>query len=339
MYQLIIALFLVICYGEYSDLYTESSFEKGEKRGSRKIPPHRRRFPDSSARHHMILELKENIPHGTKEYPYDQCYIHNVRHPFQFPVHWHEELEIIYIRQGRLHVCIEDHNYSGHTGSVFLVNPRELHFMGSDDLSAAYYTLLFPLEFISFQTMDELESALLLPLRSGQLLLTHEIADDALRERLTELLDRIIDLNDGVPSLSRQIKTRILLLECLESLLQHGVLFTPSLSDSHLNMQRELLAYVNEHYTEKISLRDLASHFHLSEKYISRYFKEHFQLTITGYTNHLRLTCARRLLESTDLPVTEVALRSGFPNVSYFIRTFKNSYGISPLKYRKSAAD
>ncbi len=105
----------------------------------------------------MMIELKENIPHGTKEYPYDQYFIHNVRHPFQFPVHWHDELEIIYIRQGTLHVSIEGQDYLGHSGSIFMVNPRELHFMGSDDLSAAYYTLLFPLEFISFQTMDGLE--------------------------------------------------------------------------------------------------------------------------------------------------------------------------------------
>lgn len=138
-------------------------------------------------------------------------------------------------------------------------------------------------------------------------------------------------------SISCQIKTRLLLLQCLELLAEHGSLLIPAVSDNHLNMQRELLAYISDHYTEKISLQDLAAQFHLSEKYISRYFKEHFQLTITGYTNHLRLTGARRLLESTDLPITEVALRSGFSNVSYFIRAFKNSYGISPLKYRKSA--
>lgn len=284
----------------------------------------------------MILELKENIPHGTKKYPYDQSFIHNLKRPFQFPVHWHEQLEIIYIKQGSLKVCIEGQNHIGHAGSVFLVNPRELHFMGSDDLSTAYYTMLFPLEFISFQTMDDLETGLLLPLRSGQLLLAHEITDKTLSRQISALLEQIILLDHGAPSVGCQIKTRLLLLQCLELLAGHGSLLAPAVSDNHLNMQRELLAYINDHYTERISLQALAAQFHLSEKYISRYFKEHFQLTITDYTNHLRLTCARRLLEATDLPVTEVALRSGFPNVSYFIRAFKNSYGVSPLKYRKS---
>ena len=130
----------------------------------------------------MFLELRENTPHGTKEYPYSQYYIVNVRHPFQFPVHWHDELEIIYIRKGTLRVWIDGCDYTGHAGSIFLVNPRELHLMGSDDPSAAYFTLLFPLEFISFQTMDGLDSTLLMPLRTGHLQLTHEIRSAPLSE-------------------------------------------------------------------------------------------------------------------------------------------------------------
>lgn len=284
----------------------------------------------------MILELKENRPHGTKEYPYDQYFIHDVRHRFQIPVHWHDEFEMIYIRQGELHVCISEQEYVGHAGSIFLVNPKELHFMGSDDLSVAYYTLLFPLEFISFQTMDDLDASLFLPLRSGQLLLSHEITDEALSNILRPLLDRMILLGHEHETL-HQLEIRILLLTFLSRLVAQDAFLIPASTSSQTNMQKELLAYIKEHYTEKLSLYDLSEQFHLSEKYISRYFKEHFQLPFSTYVNHLRLTCAKRLLETTDLPVTEIALRSGFPNVSYFIRTFKSSYGISPLKYRKSA--
>ena len=75
--------------------------------------------------------------------------------------------------------------------------------------------------------------------------------------------------------------------------------------------------------------------FHLSEKYLSRYFKQHFHLTLTQYLMHLRLTHACHLLESTSLPVTEVALQSGFSNVSHFIRSFHASFRMSPLQYRK----
>lgn len=283
----------------------------------------------------MFLELQENTAHGTKEYPYSQYYMRNKRSPFQFPIHWHDEMEIIYIKRGTLHVRISGHDHTGHTGSIFLVNPRELHLMGSDDLSVAYYTLLFPLEFISFQAMDALDSTLLMPLRSGQLQFTHDIPTGELADQLRLLLEQIISINREEMSMHRQIQTRILLLELLDLLVKHDCLITPGLHGSQPNMQRELLSYVHEHYTEKLSLNELASQFYLSPKYISRYFKEHFHITFVNYINYLRLSHAKRLLETTHLPVTEIALCSGFPNVNYFIRTFKDKYGCTPLKYRQ----
>ena len=283
----------------------------------------------------MILELKENIPHGTKEYPYGQYFIHNIRRHFQFPVHWHDEFEIIYIKQGTLQIYIEEQEYTGEAGSIFLVNPREMHFMGSADLSVAYYTVLFPLTSISFQSEDELEKTLLQPLRDGQLLLTNHITEKRLLQQLRDLFDEMISLNENRTP-RYQLKTRILLLEFLNKMMEYDLFFTPRISGSRTGMQKELLLYIREHFTEKITLQTLSEQFHLSEKYISRYFKEHFYLTFSSYLTHLRLTCAKKLLETMELSVTEISLRSGFPNVSFFIRTFKDAYGASPLKYKKS---
>lgn len=50
----------------------------------------------------MYPELKENRPHGTDNYPYTQYHMHNIFHAFQIPVHWHDELEVIYTKKGQL---------------------------------------------------------------------------------------------------------------------------------------------------------------------------------------------------------------------------------------------
>ena len=100
-------------------------------------------------------------------------------------------------------------------------------------------------------------------------------------------------------------------------------------------MQREMLEYIRIHYRERLSLEDLAEQFHLSPKYLSRYFKEHFHLTLSQHISHLRLNHARELLETTDLSVTDIAMQSGFSGVSFFIRSFTEANGISPLKWRK----
>ena len=102
-------------------------------------------------------------------------------------------------------------------------------------------------------------------------------------------------------------------------------------------IEKEMITYIRQNFTREISLKEFGAQFHLSEKYISRYFKEHFHITLSQYINHLRLEHARQLLEESATSVTEVAMCSGYQNVSYFIRSFKKMYGVSPLKYRKAS--
>lgn len=289
----------------------------------------------------MIRELKENVVHGTKEYPYEQYNIRNRYRTFQVPVHWHDEMEIIAIERGQLEIKIGEDNFIGRAGDIFFVNPRELHLMGPSEIDGLYYTLLFPIEFISFQTQDALETELLSPIRSNKLLFPHQL-QGGIKEMVYPFLQEIIssnmqkhDIGAKEISLSRHhLRTRILLLEMLECLYENGALLK-SETNGDTNMQKEMLAYIDAHCMEKITLSMLAEEFHLSEKYVSRYFVEHFKISFSNYVIHHRLTYARALLETTDEQVTEIAMQSGFSNVSYFIRAFKKMYGISPLKYRK----
>lgn len=283
----------------------------------------------------MYLELKENRPHGTFEYPYSQYHIHEIFHPFQIPVHWHDELEIIYVRRGPLRILIDGKEYTGTDASVFFVTPGLLHLMGASTPEIDYFTILFPLEFLSFQTEDRLEQELFAPLRSHTLAFPVSLdTDSGVQAAAACLLEQVLTLNmhkkSGCP---QQLGTRILLLQLLSLLLEKH-LFCPVHTNNTNHMQKELISYIQQNYCSHISLQELAGHFHLTEKYISRYFREHFHLTLSQYLTYLRLSHAKHLLETTDLAVTAVALQSGFPNVSYFIRTFKANFQVSPLKYR-----
>ena len=137
----------------------------------------------------MYFELKENKPHGTPENPFSLYHIQNVNHVFQIPVHWHDELEIIYVRGGSLNVNISGENYVGTPGDAFVVSPGNLHFMGSHSLDADYYTFLFRLEFMSFQTNDLLEQSVMSPLKSGKKIITPVIVQSV--KDLCEQLIRI----------------------------------------------------------------------------------------------------------------------------------------------------
>lgn len=279
----------------------------------------------------MYYELKENVPHGTPDFPYTQYFIH-AKNNFQIPVHWHEELEIIYVTKGPLHVSINGQEYLGCDHSIFIANPKELHFMICDNANVEYYTILFPFEFLSFQSEDSLENTFFHPLRNG---LKQFVSVIPSSKELTDILDHLIQIkNEAHPFPFHQIQTRLYLLSFFEKLFEmSNVIYTTTGTQS--DQKREILTFIQQNYTDKITLQDLSSTFHLSEKYLSRYFQKHFSISFSQYLSHLRLSHAKKLLETSDLSITEVAADAGFPSVSFFIRSFKSNYGITPLQYRK----
>ena len=283
----------------------------------------------------MYRELKENRPHGTKEYPYTQYFMHKPVRAFHIPVHWHDEVEIVYVKKGKITIYIAEESFQATAGESFFVNSGELHFMESDDKDVEYYTLLFPLTFLSFQIEDALEQEVFLPLRQKSLLLPVQLKGFREETQMTDLIREIIKVNEE-KEIGYQLRTRILLLELMEGLLKEDGLVPASFGNA-AGMQRELLAYIQDHYTEKITLHKLAMEFHLSEKYISWYFKEHFAISFTQYIFHLRMTRAKDILLNSEMSVTEVALSCGYQSVNLFIRSFKEMYGITPLQYRKQS--
>ena len=267
----------------------------------------------------MYFELKENKPHGTKDDPFSTYHIKNEGRSFQIPVHWHDEFEIIYVKSGFLTVSISGENYIGTPGDAFVVSPGNLHFMGSQTGTVDYFTFLFPLEYISFCTDDMLDDKLLTPLKNGHLMIRPRIKDAAkeLCEQLTEIY--MAKNDEKKLEIAVQIKTKIILLQFILHMWENGFIIENDKSGRN-TVEKEMISYIQQS----------------SEKYVSQYFKEHFHITLSKYVTYLRLEHAKQLLQNSDIPVTEVAMLSGYQNISYFIRSFKKTYGVSPLKYRKN---
>ena len=278
----------------------------------------------------MYFELKENKPHGTKDDPFSTYHIENRGQSFQIPVHWHDELEIIYVKSGFLTVNISGENYIGKPGDAFVVSPGNLHFMGSQTGTVDYFTFLFPLKYIAFRSDDMLDDKLIEPLNSGHLMISPEIKDTVKEqcEQLARVYAAEIDKSES--KITSQIRKKIILLQFIHELWKKGFIVENDTTGRN-TVEKEMVSYMG-----KILLREFGEQFHLSEKYISRYFKEHFHITLSQYVTYLRLEHAKQMLQETDISVTEVAMQSGYQNISYFIRSFKKTYGVSPLKYRKS---
>ncbi len=105
-----------------------------------------------------------------------------------------------------------------------------------------------------------------------------------------------------------------------------------------LAVQRTL-NYINLHLSDDLSLADIADALGFNAAYLSAQFSREYGETLTNYVHTLRLQTACRLLDETDLSVSEVAARVGIVDAAYFSRLFRKKYGISPHHYRTRASE
>ncbi len=95
-----------------------------------------------------------------------------------------------------------------------------------------------------------------------------------------------------------------------------------------------LLQFVDEHFTQKLTLEQIAETFGFSRNYVCQLFKKHFDTTFSIYITKKRMICAKELLKDKTLSVKEVAYRLGYADYHHFYRTFRNYYGYSPRENR-----
>jgi AraC-like DNA-binding protein len=114
---------------------------------------------------------------------------------------------------------------------------------------------------------------------------------------------------------------------------------SPGLTSRRRNLDRfgPIFEYMESHYLEDLSAAELSRRAGLSRFHFSRLFSELTGRTVTEYVNHIRITRSEHLLRNTEMTVSEIALASGYQDVSYFSRTFKKFKSVSPSEFRAAS--
>lgn len=110
----------------------------------------------------------------------------------------------------------------------------------------------------------------------------------------------------------------------------------PARNDTDIRVGHEILSFINEHYTQHISLEMLAHEFGLNPHYISSLLAGITHQNFRAYLNSYRVEKAREMLRTTTLPITVIALDSGFETLRTFNRVFFSATGVTPREYRGS---
>ncbi len=94
--------------------------------------------------------------------------------------------------------------------------------------------------------------------------------------------------------------------------------------------------YINSHFDENINLTNICKYAGVSKNYFCNLFKKETDKNIWDYLTDIRISNAKKLLESTDLKNYEISLKIGYEDTAYFSKLFKKTTGLTPREYRKS---
>lgn len=289
--------------------------------------------------HDEFMSLKETGRRGDFLLPYFVC--NTVLPDFytSFPMHWHDEMEIVYIEDGEVDECIDLENYNVKKGDIILINPCVLHsFKQHDEKKVSMKTILFNFSMLTSNTTDACSIKYFTPFLEGHYISPLVISPDMTHyNELLEVIKSLIELyNNKSDFFEIKLKSELYQL--------FYVLFTyffeleshePSIKDNTTRNIKAILDYISENYMNPITIDELADSVNLSKHYFMRFFKKYMGMTCIEYINDYRLNVATNLLITTSMQITEISASIGITNLSYFNRIFKKKYNMTPKEYRR----
>lgn len=283
--------------------------------------------------------LKETKFHGTLLYPFQIYYMNDPSAKMFISNHWHNYVEIIYIKEGPLFLTINNEKFVGQAGDIFIINEDELHEMYVEDACTYYYAFLFPMKYLSFEMKDYVENSYIQALHSKKSAFINKLPRCSAYNKVCDQLELILQLN-GSKQGSYQFGTKLCLLNIVYLLAEENMLLVKTSEglmneNNKLKLLKDITSYIEKNYKKKIYLEAISKEFGMSPKYFCKFFKDNFNKTFIEYLKALRIEKSMLMLINTDLPIMNIAFASGFENFSYYIRAFKELLGCTPSYYRK----
>ena len=286
--------------------------------------------------HSLALEQKENAKHGETFFPV-QKYITQLNP--DTPVvttHWHEEAEFTLITRGSCLYQIDLVDYNVKEGDILFIPPLFLHSISlSSSEEIISETYVFHMNFLGGNSTDICSTRYLTPMMNQEFSMPFLITPaHPTYSSLKTIFQNIASLYSEA-SLGFELALKALFLQAVFVLLPYSEQIPSSGIRTSSDKLKQVLDYIELHYSETISVSDLAKLCYLSDYYFMRFFKKHMNMTCMEYINNLRLEKSVELLKQGNTSILDVSLSVGFHNLSYFHRAFKKKYHMTPHSFIK----
>lgn len=269
--------------------------------------------------------------HEVRSYDSDFMVWHGAYKDISFLAHWHREIELIWLPSGSARISVNDASFTAHAGDLVVVGSGDFHYSDS-------YELQNRMEFLVFDP-----NLLRAPYRPSHfahpLVRAEDLAAWGLSGRLAELMKSTADelaLRDPYYRDIVRADLAAFWYRLKRRIPQEADGAASQSRRSHtLTLLQQLLAYLEEHYAEDISLGFAAGQMGFTESHFSKVFKKLIGINFSTYLNMVRIEHAAALLRSSGARVTDIALSCGFHSVRSFNRTFKEITGRTPSAFMR----
>ena len=281
---------------------------------------------------------RELEKHGTETFP--MTVNHDDLWSFEgknVPIHWHNDLEINLIREGEAVFQVYQKSYRVRTGEGFLLNRNVPHSCSSPgNEHVRYSTILVRPDFLYGDFGSDVERKCFQPfLQNSAIPCIYLTGVDENGKEILQKLNQVEEAFDR-KRFCYELKIKGLLCEAFAMILyghrQELTKFVPA-NLQELERLEKMLNYLNMHFTEVISLQDLADQVHLSREVCCRLFKKMTGKTITGYLEEYRVNKSFSLVQSGQYSMTQITEMVGFSNPSRFASAFRKRFGCNPGEY------
>ena len=285
----------------------------------------------------LRFDQMEEVEGLRSQYPY--AYHHVDLSQTQIPWHWHEAVEFNYVLEGSMKVFTAGQTLTFQKGEGFFINSNVLTAM--EDMGGCLIdSHLFHPVFLSGHFQSIFETKYMLPvLQNKQAELISFRGENPTQRQLLQKLRQLAFVQQGENS---EFQTRNQLSEIWLLLMEEMTHQQPKPPAAALrNRERVLtmMAFIQEHFAEKLTLEEIAAAASISTRECLRCFKDAIHQSPIEYLLSYRIGAAKKLLETTGYAITEIALRTGFNSAAYFTQQFRTHTGKTPNAYRKEVQE
>lgn len=252
-------------------------------------------------------------------------------------IHYHKDVELICIRSGYASYRVNDKVIHLESGDGIIVNSDQLHLLISEDVDYCLDCVIFDTELIMGNKYIKEKY---MPFLIG------DAAPDCIVLRSNNATDKIILEGIGrivYMSYLEDHEMEILsVLQRVYQLLYETMIKVDSkraLSAPDLNSMRDMIDYINNNYSGRITVAGICDRGCIGKNACIDMFKKYTHMSPIDYVRNVRLLNAIDYLKNSEMSITEIAYAVGFNSASYFTKSFRQFYDMTPGEYRKKAVD